>query len=258
MGMYESYLTSPSFRLSLTLAGAVTTCCCCNQTAGDECHLAAYGSQFPFRNPWHMFSAPERTFDTLAANLRLHTSFHIPLPLPQALVQPSCLLLPQRTQQIPNPKPQRPHRPLIPLQAYLRGTLYMLCPVATRMTLVLSNRVTPEALHHMCRDLAWWSRLREVGVVAMRPCGTGLFGPGLSTTALEGLSALLGLRVSGMWLGHVPAVPYGIRGRSTVAGDSGMPLLGRLWGRRAVLAADSVGLCTAALCVRRLQGRDFA
>ncbi len=71
----------------------------------------------------------------------------------------------------------------------------MLCPVAARMALVLSNRVTPEALHHMCRDLAWWSRLREVGVVAMRPCGTGLFGPGLSTAALEGLSALLGLRV---------------------------------------------------------------
>ncbi|GLC56015.1 hypothetical protein PLESTB_001055500 [Pleodorina starrii] len=77
---------------------------------------------------------------------------------------------------------------------YLRGTLYTLCPVVDRLTVALSNRVTGDALGAMFADLNWWSRLREVVLVAIRPPGSGLFGPGLSSEALTGLSSLRGLK----------------------------------------------------------------
>ncbi|GLI62387.1 hypothetical protein VaNZ11_005006 [Volvox africanus] len=77
---------------------------------------------------------------------------------------------------------------------YLRGTLYMLCPVAERLALVLSNRTSCDTLAAMFNDLNWWSRLREIVLVAIRPVALGLFGPGLDAKALVGLSSLRALQ----------------------------------------------------------------
>jgi hypothetical protein len=67
--------------------------------------------------------------------------------------------------------------------------------VAERLTVALSNRVGGGALSAMFADLNWWSRLRELVLVAVRPPGSGLFGPGLTSEAFTGLSALRGLQV---------------------------------------------------------------
>ncbi|GIL59018.1 hypothetical protein Vafri_13989 [Volvox africanus] len=77
---------------------------------------------------------------------------------------------------------------------YLRGTLYMLCPVAERLALALSNRTSCDTLAAMFNDLNWWSRLREIVLVAIRPVALGLFGPGLDAQALVGLSSLRALQ----------------------------------------------------------------
>ncbi|GFR47728.1 hypothetical protein Agub_g9487, partial [Astrephomene gubernaculifera] len=59
-----------------------------------------------------------------------------------------------------------------------------------------SNRTTEDALSALFNDLNWWSRLREVTLLLMRPPGgsSGLFGPGLGFGALRGLAALGRLR----------------------------------------------------------------
>ncbi|KXZ54231.1 hypothetical protein GPECTOR_5g322 [Gonium pectorale] len=77
---------------------------------------------------------------------------------------------------------------------YLRGTLYTLCPVVSHLTVVLSSRASRDACVAMFRDLNWWSRLREISLVALRPTGQGMFGPGLSAETLAGLSELQRLR----------------------------------------------------------------
>ncbi|GIM16237.1 hypothetical protein Vretimale_18840 [Volvox reticuliferus] len=70
----------------------------------------------------------------------------------------------------------------------------MLCPVIERLALVVSNRTTRGTLLAMFEDLNWWTRLREIVLVAIRPVASRWLHSSFDSTALAGLPSLRGLQ----------------------------------------------------------------